>query len=697
MSYVVLARKWRPMTFSDLVGQEHVAKTLGNAIKLDRVAHAFLFTGVRGVGKTTSARILAKALNCEKGPSVTPCLACPQCLEIALGSDMDVQEIDAASRTGVDDIRELQETLAYRPSRDRFKIFIVDEVHMLSTSAWNAFLKTLEEPPAHVKFIFATTEVTKVPVTILSRCQRYDFKMIDAATVRARLAYVLKEEGITAEDGALQILAREAAGSMRDGMSLLDQVIAWSGGEAITTAAVARALGVAETTALIGLARSLVTGDAAKCLETVQNLTDSGHDVAHLSRDILSVLRDLVVARVAPGSRGLLAIPDVDLAELEAIANAAPSADDLSRLHLVFAKATEEILESPLPRASLEMALVRGARRPPLLAIDDLLRRLGELEGRLESARTGTKREAGTKPRAKPATPAADPEPAPRPSPPPPSPSPPAFSVPVAAPVVHAAHPSPQVSTQRLVEVPAAHVFEIPKHILERAVAAQAAAEEFAPEPEAGILFDEEDDDGDVASIPPPAARGPMSDRPPRSHRPNVPAPTSARALAALTPRGGREPIRDAKANALYDYAGFVDHVRATSSRVSSLLERVAILEFTPERLSLLVDPVSFEGTFLVEEDSVRVAEDALRERFGPRATLELVAAEEEEEDGLTLARLATEATFARSAEQGERVRNHPLVATLVRTLSAEIKDVRLANDEHSETLVQMLDRLRAS
>src|SRR5262245_22381956 len=211
MSYVVLARKWRPQSFEDLVGQDHVSTTLESAIAAGRVAHAFLFTGVRGVGKTTSARILAKALNCASGPTAKPCLSCPQCVEIAAGSDVDVQEIDGASYNGVDEVRRLQESLPYRPQRDRFKIFIVDEVHMLSTAAWNAFLKTLEEPPPHVKFIFATTEVHKVPVTILSRCQRYDFKLLPAQTIAARLKYVLAEEKVRFDDAAVAVVAREAA------------------------------------------------------------------------------------------------------------------------------------------------------------------------------------------------------------------------------------------------------------------------------------------------------------------------------------------------------------------------------------------------------------------------------------------------------------------------------------------------------
>ena len=229
MSYTVLARKYRPQTFADLSGQEHVTRTLGNAIASGRVAHAFLFTGVRGVGKTTTARILAKALNCSTGPTASPCGVCDACKEITVGVDLDVLEIDGASNNSVDDVRRLQETIPFRPARDRFKIVIVDEVHMLSTGAFNAFLKTLEEPPPHVKFIFATTESHKVPVTIRSRCQRYDFRLIPQAIVATRVRQILGTEGIEADDDAVGIVAREAAGSMRDALTLLDQIVAFSG------------------------------------------------------------------------------------------------------------------------------------------------------------------------------------------------------------------------------------------------------------------------------------------------------------------------------------------------------------------------------------------------------------------------------------------------------------------------------------
>jgi DNA polymerase-3 subunit gamma/tau len=387
LSYLVLARKWRPQTFDDLVGQEHVSRTLGNAIATGRVAHAFLFTGVRGVGKTTSARIMAKALNCEKGPTASPCLVCSPCKEIAAGADVDVQEIDGASYNGVDEVRKLQESLPYRPARDRHKIFIVDEVHMLSQSAWNAFLKTLEEPPPHVKFIFATTEVHKVPVTILSRCQRYDFKLIPTQLIAKRLRYVLGQEKIEADDAAVALVAREAAGSMRDGMSLLDQAIAW-GGDKLVGSEVSRVLGVAARSVIHQIAKGLLEGDASACLGIVADLSDQGYDVVQVARGILAELRDLVVAKVCREPDRLLDLADEENAEVKALA-ASADADDLLRLHHGFSTPFDDMTKSADVRAALEMLLVRLARRPPLVPMDDLVARLAELEHRLSSGGPG--------------------------------------------------------------------------------------------------------------------------------------------------------------------------------------------------------------------------------------------------------------------------------------------------------------------
>ncbi len=355
MSYVVLARKWRPMSFRDLIGQEHVSRTLANAIEQQRVAHAFLFTGVRGVGKTTSARILAKALNCLRPGSggdahgLEPCLACAACREIAEGTDVDVREIDGASYTGVDEIRKLQESLPYRPTRDRYKIFIVDEVHMLSQNAWNALLKTLEEPPPHVKFILATTEVHKVPVTILSRVQRFDFKMIPSRLIAERIRHVLDKEQIQTDERAVALVAREARGSMRDALSLLDQVIAFNPKQLIGDE-VSRVLGLAGYTALLDLAAAVLSGEPPRALTGVLGLSNQGCDITVVAKDLLSVFRDLVVAKLCKDTDELLDLSDEEQRRVRELA-ARVDASDLMRVQQGFAKGFDDVARSAEPRA----------------------------------------------------------------------------------------------------------------------------------------------------------------------------------------------------------------------------------------------------------------------------------------------------------------------------------------------------------
>src|SRR3954469_10942372 len=283
MSYTVLARRYRSSTFDEVVGQNHVAQTLKRAIESGRIAHAYLFCGTRGTGKTSMARIMAKALNCEKSkePTTDPCGKCESCLAIARGEDIDVIEIDAASNTGVDNVRDLINNAQFRPARSRFKVYIIDEGHMLSKSAFNALLKTLEEPPEHVKFIFATTEPQKIPITILSRCQRFDFAGISPAAIQARLAQIAATEGVAVEQEALQILASRAAGSMRDSQSLLEQLLAL-GHERITAAEVTNLLGIAPAERLSGLVKHLIAKDAAAALAELQATISSGVEVGLL-------------------------------------------------------------------------------------------------------------------------------------------------------------------------------------------------------------------------------------------------------------------------------------------------------------------------------------------------------------------------------------------------------------------------------
>ncbi len=294
-SYVVVARRYRPQAFDELIGQEHVAQALSNAIATHRVGHAYLFTGARGTGKTSTARILAKALNCVNGPTATPCNACDICRSISTGDDVDVLEIDGASNRGIDEIRQLRQNVNVRPGRARFKIYIIDEVHMLTREAFNALLKTLEEPPEHVKFIFCTTEATKIPITILSRCQRFDFAGISTRSIRDRLRQIVLSEGVEADDEALEVLARRAAGSMRDSQSLLEQLLAFAPGR-ITVADVHGMLGTAGDQRLSALVKHLVAHDAAAALSELEATAQEGVDTSQLVEQLFGYFRDCMVA-----------------------------------------------------------------------------------------------------------------------------------------------------------------------------------------------------------------------------------------------------------------------------------------------------------------------------------------------------------------------------------------------------------------
>ena len=301
MDYQVSARKYRPGTFDDVIGQPHVVQTLMNAVSTKRIAHAYLFSGTRGVGKTTVARILAKALNCELGPTSRPCDICENCREIAQGNSVDVIEIDGASNTSVDDVREIRENVKFTPFRGQFRVYIIDEVHMLSNSAFNALLKTLEEPPAHVVFIFATTEIHKIPATILSRCQHYNFRRIARTEIIERLRHVAAQDQLTLEERSFVALARASEGSMRDALSLLDQAIAY-GGKAISYADLELLLGAVPQELVLELARAIIAQDSPAALASLANLLDRGHDLRAFCAEVVEHIRNLLVAAVVPGT-----------------------------------------------------------------------------------------------------------------------------------------------------------------------------------------------------------------------------------------------------------------------------------------------------------------------------------------------------------------------------------------------------------
>jgi DNA polymerase-3 subunit gamma/tau len=362
VDYQVSARKYRPGTFDDVIGQPHVVQTLVNAVTTKRIAQAYLFSGTRGVGKTTVARILAKALNCEQGPTGTPCGTCVNCAEIALGHSVDVIEIDGASNTSVDDVREIRENVKFTPFKGTYRVYIIDEVHMLSNSAFNALLKTLEEPPPHVVFIFATTEIHKIPATILSRCQHYNFRRIAKTEIIARLRHVAEEDGIVIEERSLAALARASEGSMRDGLSLLDQAVAF-GGKSIVHAELETLLGAAPQELLRALIRAITSQDSAAALRTLSQLVEGGHDLRAYCADVVEYLRHLLVASVTPPQEwpALIEASADDLAQLAAD-KASLTPEQIQQLFALFTQAEDALRHSAHPRFVLETAAVKATR-----------------------------------------------------------------------------------------------------------------------------------------------------------------------------------------------------------------------------------------------------------------------------------------------------------------------------------------------
>jgi len=402
MPYLVLARKWRPQTFDEVVGQTTVTRTLRNALASGRIGHAFLLSGARGVGKTTTARILAKALNCVKGPTADPCGECDSCREITAGTSLDVQEIDGATNNSVDQVRELRESARYNPARDRFRIWIIDEVHMLSTGAFNALLKTLEEPPPRVKFIFATTEYHKLPDTILSRCQQYDFRMIPARDIQAHLRAVAQGEKIKVSDDALARIARAAEGSARDALSLFDQVLSFSG-EEVRDADISALLGLIDRELLLAASRAVAAGDSLALLELVERLSDYGADHRNFARELILHFREILLLKAAPEASALLApLAPEERERLRPLAEAY-SEEDLLRILDVLTQLETDLRWAQDPRVTLELALLKMVQMRRLVPFAELVDRVERLAAGAPAPRA-----------AAPSAPAPSPRPAPR-------------------------------------------------------------------------------------------------------------------------------------------------------------------------------------------------------------------------------------------------------------------------------------------
>ncbi len=376
MSYQVIARKYRPQVFDDVIGQRLVTDTLKNAIEQNRVAHGYIFSGARGVGKTTTARILAKAVNCAKGPAVVPCGECDSCREIAASNSVDVLEIDAASNRGIDEIRALRETVRYLPARDRYKVFIIDEVHMLTTEAFNALLKTLEEPPPRALFILATTEPQKLPATIQSRCQHFSFRLLDYSEIIEQLQRLAAAEKIQADEGALSAVALAAEGSLRDALSFLDQVIA-ACGEHLEEAKVRQLLGVVPARTLREILEAIHAGDSARVLEQVAQLSSQGYELGHFAGEFTRFIRNLMVAKACGAASPLVQVPQDERQILEELAKLFGE-EDLTRFFQILLRTESELRYALDPRFHLELALVKLVHTGKLASLESVL---SELKG----------------------------------------------------------------------------------------------------------------------------------------------------------------------------------------------------------------------------------------------------------------------------------------------------------------------------
>jgi DNA polymerase III subunit gamma/tau len=617
MSYVVLARKWRPQQFADVLGQEHVTRTITNAINAGRIAHAFLFSGPRGVGKTSAARILAKALCCEKDgkPTATPCGVCRQCLEITEGRSTDVFEIDAASHTGVDNVREIIDNVRYLPSSARFKIYVIDEVHMLSTGAFNALLKTLEEPPLHVKFILATTDVHKVPVTILSRCQRYDFRRIPLAEIAARLSGILQKESLDHDPSALSLIAREAEGSMRDAQSLLEQVLAFADGRRLDAALVRDALGVVDGALIRRAFDALLEHRPGEVFGVASEVHDRGLDVKRFADALVEEARDLLAARIVADPDTVIDRPKDEIAELVSRAKSVDSIS-LERIFEQLSKVVEDVGNSEHPRFTLEIGLAAIAERPERVPVEELLQKLAKLESALAAV--------------------------------PPSPASPVKRT-------QADWRAPQKSA------PAPYSARTPKRIEDdeggfeatmRAPPAQRPAEREPPAPEPEVI----DAPGDATIRQPPAEEPP----PP--------------------PQAGTTTTESVPAAAGGGFAGFVDLLKRRRPSLAATLAQVRPLQFKAGETELGCE-TAFDENKMKDQETRTYLENLLSEYFGAKTTLHVTRTQKAADAPKTITEVEDSNREARRSEKGSNARSRPAVQAVSEELGATISKVRVIDE----------------